>query len=146
MMDKTNPHHEYVYLANLSSLKNQLPQSDRKKANKNYDKIAQWINIEEKSLIQLIVLTFVDPDKKQILNLTAKKSLTVPEILQMYEMSKTSGYRTINSLIKSGLLVKNSIGNIKNGKKINKYRSIFEDVKIKIETNKVSVLAKFAKV
>jgi len=146
MMDKTNPDHGYAYLANFSNLKNHLLKSDRKEASKYDTNASSWINIEEKSLIPLIIETFVDPEKKKILNHTSQRALTVPQILDICKMPTTSGYRKINSLIKSGLLFKSSVDNIKSGRRINKYRSIFEDVKIKIEKNKVSVLAKFAKV
>lgn len=145
MMDKANLHHGSVYLANLSDIRNQSLQSDRKEADDNEDQRLQWINIEEKSVMSLIIEAFVDPQKKKVLNLTSDRALAASEILGICKMPTTSGYRTINSLIKSGLLVKSSNGSIKNGRRISNYRSIFENVKINIEKNKVSVLAKFAK-
>jgi hypothetical protein len=145
MMDKTNPHYESVYLPNLNDLRNQLLKSDRKKANNKNDKDFEWISIEEKSLIQLILESFVDPQKKKILNLTSDRTLTAPEILEICEIPTTAGYRKINSLKKNGLLVKTFNGDIKNGKRICHYRSIFENVKIKIDKDKASVNAKFAK-
>lgn len=144
MMDKTNPHLGSVHFANLSDLRNHLLKSIRKEADD--DKESQWINIEERSVIKLILETYVDPEKNKILNLTAEKALAVPELLDICEIPTTSGYRTINSLIENGLLTKSSSGSLKNGRKINRYRSIFENVKINIEKDKVSVYAKFAKV
>jgi len=146
MMEKTNPQNEYGYLPNLIDLKNQSLQPNRKDANKDNPKISRWINVKEKAIISLIIEAFVDPQKKKILNHTSRGALTVPEILKICKMPNTSGYRTINSLIKKGLLVKSSITYPKNGRRIYKYRSIFEDVKIMIGKNKISVKIKFAKV
>ncbi len=143
-MDKTNQQDESLHLANLSNLRNHLLQSIREE--EDDDKGAQWINIGEKSLMQFILETFVDPEKNKILNLTAEKALAVPELLEICEIPTTSGYRTINYLIENGLLIKSSGDSLRNGKKINRYRSIFEDVKIHIEKDKVSVYIKFAKV
>lgn len=144
-MDKTNQQKKSLHFANLYDVRNQLLKSIRKEADNNDDKDSQWINIEEKSLIQLILETFVDPEKRKILNLILEKTLTVHEILDICEIPTTSGYRIINSLIKNGLLVKSSGDSLTNGKKINKYKSIFEDVKVNIKKDKVSVYAKFAK-
>ena len=143
MMDKTDIPHKSLYLANLYDLKNQSLKSDRK-ADNNYDESFGWIDIGEKHLMQLILDTFVNPQKKKIMDLTSDKALTVPEILEICKMPTTSGYRTINSLIKSGLLVKNSTEHIENGRRINKYKSIFENIIIKIEKHNVSVNAKLA--
>src|SRR5690348_8591462 len=98
MMDKTDVPHKSLYLANLYDLKNQSLKSDRK-ADNNYDESFGWIDIGEKSLMQLILDTFVNPQKKKIMDLTSDRALTVPEILEICKMPTTSGYRTINSLI-----------------------------------------------
>ena len=143
MMDETNQHHESVYLANLCDIRNQLLNSNNKEI--NLDKSFEWINIKEKFVMQLILDAFVDPEKKKILNLTSDKALTVPEILGICKMPTTSGYRIINSLEKNGLLVKSYIDNMKNGKKITKYRAIFDNVQITIEKNNISINVKFAK-
>lgn len=143
MMDRTNQQDRSLHFANLSNLRNHLLKPDR--TVEDNGKGSPWINIGEKSLMQFILETFVDPEKKKILNLTAEKTLTVPEILQICEVPTTSGYRKINSLIESGLLIKNHGGSLKKGRKIRKYRSIFEDVKISIDMNKISIYAKFAK-
>jgi len=144
MMDKTNQHHKSVDLANLYNIRNQLLNSNNKET--NLDKGFEWINIKEKFVMQLILEAFVDPEKKKILNLTSDQALTVPEILGICNIPTTSGYRIINSLEKNGLLVKSYIDKIKNGKKITKYRSIFDNVQIKIEKNDISIKAKFAKI
>ena len=143
MMDKTDAPSKSLYPANFCDIKNQSLSSDRKEASNNHDKGFDWIGIKEKQLTQLILDTFVNPQKKKIMDLTSDKALTVPEILEICKMPTTSGYRTINSLIKNGLLVKSS-ENIENGRRINKYKSIFENIMIKIEKHKVSVNAKLA--
>jgi len=143
VLGKIDSPHRSLYLV-MSELKNQSLKSDGKAASNNQDEDFGWVDIEEKSLSQLILETFVNPQKKKILNLTSDRVLTAPEILEICKMPTTSGYRTINSLIKNGLLVKSPDGYIKYGRRINKYKSVFKDVKINIEKNKISVNAKFA--
>ena len=143
VLGKIDSSHRSLYLV-MSELKNQSLKSDGKAASNNQDEDFGWVDIEEKSLSQLILETFVNPQKKKILNLTSDRVLTAPEILEICKMPTTSGYRTINSLIKNGLLVKSPDGYIKYERRINKYKSVFKDVKINIEKNKISVNAKFA--
>jgi hypothetical protein len=143
LMDKTNQHNESPHLTDLYR-KNQLLKSDRKLVDNNDDKDFPWINIEEEHAIQLILEAFIEPVKKKILNLTMEKVLTVPEILEICEIPRTSGYREINFLKKNGLLIK-SFNRHNDARKICKYRSIFENIKINIEKDKVFVCAKFAK-
>jgi hypothetical protein len=104
-----------------------------------------WIAIEDPSLAKLIVESFGDEDKKNILNAVLDESRIISEILEIAHISQTSGYRKINSLIDNGLLTVNGSITTHDGKIVNKYKSIFTNVTISIEKNKVIVKILIAK-
>ncbi|HEV2193500.1 MAG TPA: transcriptional regulator [Nitrosopumilaceae archaeon] len=92
-----------------------------------------WIAIEDPSLAKLILESFGDEDKKNILNTVLDEPRIISEILETAKMPQTSGYRKINSLIDNGLLIVQGHVTTNDGKKVNKYKSIFENVTISIE-------------
>ena len=69
---------------------------------------------------------------------TSDTSKIIADIIKECKLPQTSGYRKINSLIDDGLLV-NSGQTTKESKKVNKYISIINNVKIHIEKNKMIV-------
>lgn len=115
--------------------------SIEKTKNKDYE----WIKIEDEYLNKIILEAFGDSDKKAIMNAILDKPCIVFDILKQCKIPQTSGYRKINSLIKSGLLIPAGavIGN--DGKKITKYTTLFENVKINIEKNKMMIKAQLRK-
>ena len=116
---------------------------DRIKNNGSTDN--EWIKIEKLSLIELILETYFDSDKKKILNAASNKPIIIPEILDICKISPTPGYRKINSLIKTGLIVPAGFIVIQKRKKVKKYKSIFENVKIFIDKDNMSVKVKLKK-
>ena len=98
-----------------------------------------WVAIEDSSLAKLILESFGDEDKKNILNTVLDESRIISEILEIAHIPQTSGYRKVNSLIDNGLLVAQGHVITHDGKKVSKYKSIFENVTINIEKNKVIV-------
>jgi hypothetical protein len=104
-----------------------------------------WIAIEDPSLAKLILESFGDEDKKNILNTVLDEPTIISEILENTQIPQTSGYRKVNSLIDNGLLIVQGYVTTNDGKKINKYKSIFENVTISIEKNKVVVKVLLAK-
>jgi predicted transcriptional regulator len=104
-----------------------------------------WVIIEDRSLIKLILGTFGDNDKKNILNTVIDEPRIISEILEILEMPQTSGYRKVKSLIDSGLLIKQGSIITPDGKKVNTYKSIIENVRIKIKKNKITIQAQLAK-
>ena len=104
-----------------------------------------WVAIEDSSLAKLVLESFGDEDKKNILNTVLDESRIISEILEIAHVPQTSGYRKINSLIDSGLLTVHGYITTHDGKKVNKYKSIFENVTINIEKNKVVVKILLAK-
>ncbi len=81
--------------------------------------------IEDSHLIKLILEAFGDEDKKNIINTVLDRSMTISNILENCDIAQTSGYRKINSLIENGLLIIDT--------------SIFDNIKIQIEKNKILV-------
>jgi hypothetical protein len=103
------------------------------------------IAIEDPSLAKLILESFGDDDKKNILNIVLDEPRIISEILEMAHLPQTSCYRKVNSLIDNGLLTVHGYITTHDGKKVNKYKSIFENVTINIEKNKVVVKVLIAK-
>jgi len=98
-----------------------------------------WITIHNKDLARIFLESFSNPEKKCILTTVLDKPLMVSDILNSCKMAQTSGYRKINSLIDSGLLVPNGHIVTNDGKKVQKYGTPFRNVNIKIEKNSVLV-------
>src|SRR6266849_9931025 len=91
-----------------------------------------WVAIEDPSLSKQILETFGDEDKKNILNAVLDESRIISNILEITQLPQTSGYRKVNSLIDSGLLIVQGHITSHDGKIVNKYKSIFENVAINI--------------
>ncbi|MBM2852567.1 MAG: Transcriptional regulator [Candidatus Nitrosotenuis sp.] len=97
------------------------------------------IYIENSSLTKIILESFGDDDKKKILGVINGEALIISEIIEKCNIAQTSGYRKINSLIDDGLLVPSGYVSTTDGKKVTKYRSIFNNIHIEIIKNKINV-------
>jgi hypothetical protein len=104
-----------------------------------------WVAIEDSSLAKLILESFGDEDKKNILNSVLDEPRIISDILEISKIPQTSGYRKVNSLIDNGLLIAQGHITTHDGKRVSKYKSIFENVTINIEKNKVVVKVLLAK-
>ena len=104
-----------------------------------------WVTIEDPSLAKQILEAFGDDEKKNILNTVLDEPRIISEILEITQLPQTSGYRKVNSLIDNGLLIVQGHITTHDGKKVNKYKSIFDNVTINIEKNKVVVKVLLAK-
>ena len=124
---------ETKFLQNIIDLKQQ------KKANDN------WIIIKDQELAKMFLESFADEDKKAIIGTVLDKSLIIADILDACNVPQTSGYRKINQLIDAGLLISNDYSISSDGKKIKKYESIFDNVKMDIEKNIVVVKVQLKK-
>ncbi len=100
---------------------------------------SDWITIQDPSYVKLIFEALGDGDKKNILDTVLDQPRIISEILQIAKISQTSGYRKINALIDNGLLIVQGYVTIFDGRKVKKYRSIFENVEINIEKNKIVI-------
>ncbi len=97
------------------------------------------VYIENSSLTKIILESFGDDDKKKILGVINGESMIISEIIEKCDIAQTSGYRKINSLIDDGLLVPSGHVSTSDGKKVTKYRSIFNNINIEIVKNKIKV-------
>ncbi len=104
-----------------------------------------WITIEDPSLAKLILESLGDADKKEILNAVIEEPKIISEILESTKLPQTSGYRKINSLIHDGLLVVHGFTMTYDRKKVNKYKSIFENASISIKKNNIIIKILLAK-
>ncbi|MEM3169241.1 MAG: transcriptional regulator [Candidatus Nitrosotenuis sp.] len=98
-----------------------------------------WIVIENPMLTKIILESFGDDDKKKILATLNGESMIISQIIERCNIPQTSGYRKVNALINDGLLLAAGYVTTPDGKKVTKYRSIFDNLKIDIIKNKISV-------
>lgn len=99
----------------------------------------KWITLEDSRLVELILKSLGDEDKKNIINTVIDEPLIISDILEINKIPQTSGYRKVNSLIDDGLLVPQGYLTTPDGKRVTKYIAIFENFVISIEKNKIIV-------
>ena len=106
---------------------------------------SNWIQMKDPELSRIFLESFADQDKKAILGSVMDNSLIIAKILESCKIPQTSGYRKINYLINSGLLVVNGFELAHDGKKVKKYETIFDNVKVDIVKNDVAVKVQLKK-
>jgi predicted transcriptional regulator len=104
-----------------------------------------WVLIENPILTRIILESFGDDDKKKILEVLNGESLIISQIIEKCNIPQTSGYRKVNALINDGLLAASGYIVTSDGKKITKYRSIFDNIKIEMFKNKITIVLHLAK-
>ena len=97
------------------------------------------ITIKNPDLVNIVLEAFGDADKKRIIVSVTEKSQIIYEILKESQIPQTSGYRKINSLIEKGILVVDGHVESSEGKKINKYRTAFNNIQIDIAKNQIAL-------
>ena len=107
---------------------------------KNTDE--EWMTIKDSNISKIVLAAFGDEDKKKIISVLMNESHIVSEVLEICNLPQTSGYRKINSMISDGLLTVEGHITTSDGKKVNKYISIFENIKIDIVKNNITVKVK----
>ena len=98
-----------------------------------------WLRIDDPNLSKIVLASYADEDKENILNALSDKAMIIQEVLRHCKIPQTSGYRKINSMIDDGILMKSGSVSGSDGKKINKYTSLFDNVEIAIAKKKTSV-------
>jgi hypothetical protein len=106
---------------------------------------SNWIHMKDPELSRVFLESFADQDKKAILGSVMDDSLIIAKILETCKIPQTSGYRKINFLIDTGLLVINGFELAHDGKKVKKYETIFDNVKVDIVKNKIDVKVQLKK-
>lgn len=107
-----------------------------KKSKKSVD---NWITIQDQTLAKIFLESFADADKKAIIGAVLDEPLIIADILEHCKVPQTSGYRKINQLIDAGLIISNEYALSSDGKKIKKYETIFDNIKMEIERNVVVI-------
>jgi len=107
---------------------------------KNTDE--EWMTIKDSNISKTVLATFGDEDKKKIISVLMNESHIVSEVLEICNLPQTSGYRKMNSMISDGLLTVDGYITTTDGKKVNKYASVFENIKIDIVKNNITVKVK----
>lgn len=100
---------------------------------------SNWVQIKDPELSKIFLESFADKDKKAILGAVMDKPLIIAKILESSKIPQTSGYRKINFLINNGLLVSNGFELTHDGKKVKEYETIFENIKVDIVKNNITV-------
>ncbi len=100
---------------------------------------SNWIQIKDPELSKIFLQSVADIDKKAILGAVMDKPLIIAKILESSKIPQTSGYRKINFLIDNGLLVSSGFELTHDGKKVKKYETIFENIKVDIVKNNVTL-------
>lgn len=106
---------------------------------------SDWFTIHDEQLSKIFLESLGDPDKNAIMNSVIEKPLIISDILDTCKIPQTSGYRKINSLIKHGLLISNGFALTKDGKKVTKYETLHNNIKIDIEKNNVEIKVQMKK-
>jgi predicted transcriptional regulator len=107
--------------------------------NQQKKETGNWITIQGQELAKIFLESFADDDKKAIIGIVLDGPLIISDILEKCKVPQTSGYRKINQLIENGLLITNGYEVSTDGKKIKKYETVFDNVKMDIEKNVVVV-------
>lgn len=106
---------------------------------------SNWIQMKDPELSKIFLESFADQDKKAILGAVMDDPLIIAKILESCKIPQTSGYRKINFLINSGLLVANGFELAHDGKKVKKYETIFDNIKVDIIKNEIDVKVQLKK-
>lgn len=96
------------------------------------------VSITNQKLSDLILEIFADIETRKIISTLLDNEYTIPKILKEAKVPKTSGYRKIENLILSGIIIES--GKIlSESKKISKLQCVFEEIKLDIKKDKTIV-------
>ena len=99
----------------------------------------KWITLEDSRLIELMLKSLGDEDKKNLIYAAIGEPRIISDMLEISNIPQTSGYRKVNALIDDGILVPQGYVTTHDGKRVTKYKAIFDNISISIEKNKISV-------
>lgn len=129
-------HHESIWLEPKNVLEKLLS------LEKNTQSEKGWITIKNPEFQKKILYSYSDKNKKCILNATIEAPKKISEILTECNLSQTSGYRKIKSLIGENLIIPTGITIIPDHNITKKYQSVFEHLNIDIAQGQVTIRVK----
>lgn len=97
-----------------------------------------WYTLSDPNITSIILQSYGDLEKKKILESVSDTPKIIADILSDCNLPRTSGYRKINSLIDDGLLTQSGYV-VSDNKKINKYVRVFQNLKINIDKNQMTI-------
>ena len=96
------------------------------------------VNVIDSELVNTIFEFLGDSESRKIISILLENEYTIPQILKESKIPKTSGYRKIEDLLNSGVLIET--GKIlSESKKISKIRCIFQEVSINVKEEKITI-------
>ena len=96
------------------------------------------VNVIDSELVNTIFEFLGDSESRKIISILLENEYTIPQILKESKIPKTSGYRKIENLLISGVLIET--GKIlSESKKISKIRCIFQEVSINVKEEKITI-------
>jgi hypothetical protein len=89
--------------------------------------------IKDEKFTNMILSTFSDEEKRAILAAVSESALPVSDMLKKVNLTQSTGYRIVGSLIKEGLLIETDKLKSTERKKVSMYKSTvsFLDIRIK---------------
>jgi len=93
------------------------------------------VTIKDNNLVNSILQILGDDEYRQIIESTVSKSLLISEIIDMYNLPKTSGYRKINYLIRNGFLIGTEKEFTLKRRSVEKYIAVFQKLNFEISEN-----------
>ena len=96
------------------------------------------VNVIDSELVNTIFEFLGDSESRKIISILLENEYTIPQILKESKIPKTSGYRKIEDLLISEVLIET--GKIlSESKKISKIRCIFQEVSINVKEEKITI-------
>ena len=96
------------------------------------------VNVIDLELVNTIFEFLGDSESRKIISILLENEYTIPQIIKESKIPKTSGYRKIEDLLISGVLIET--GKIlSESKKISKIRCIFQEVSINVKEEKITI-------
>jgi len=96
------------------------------------------VNVIDSELVNTIFEFLGDSESRKIISILLENEYTIPQILKESKIPKTSGYRKIEDLLISGVLIET--GKIlSESKKVSKIRCIFQEVSINVKEEKITI-------
>ena len=96
------------------------------------------INIIDSTLTNTIFEFLGDSEARKIISILLENEYTIPQILKESKIPKTSGYRKIEDLLISGLLIETGKV-LSESKKISKIRCVFQEISINVKKEKIAI-------
>ena len=97
------------------------------------------LTIKDLELEELILKILGDIESRIIIEKTLKKPLMISEIISDGKLSKTSGYRKINSLIQEGIIIKSGYKMTEKKRAIDKLGTLCDSFEIRVDKDKYTV-------